>query len=77
MDTVPTGRVIPFPSITTWSRVAHQYVEYVLRGNPQAVCYYLEHQLSILKLTKFPAALRAAIDREHKKRGIGVEPCFH
>lgn len=76
MQTTSIGSVVQLPAATLWSRVAAKYADYVLRGDPRAGCFYLEHQLSVLKLSRSPAALREAIKKEFGRRGIDGEPRF-
>ena len=70
MASTSVGQVVPFPSVGVWSRIAAKYVEYVLCGDPRAGCFYLEHELHVLRLERFPSALREAIRKEYARRGI-------
>lgn len=70
MATTSVGQVVPFPAVEVWSRIAAKYVEYVLGGDPRAACFYLEHELHVLRLARFPGALREAIRKEYARRGI-------
>jgi hypothetical protein len=71
METAPSGgKVVPFPDPGRWTAIARKYVDNMTRGDPRAAFYYLDYELSVLKLSKAPPALNSAIDREYRRRGF-------
>jgi hypothetical protein len=69
-ETRKTARIIPLPDGRCWSLIARKYVDHMLSEDPRAAFFYLEHQLDVLKLSKPPPALQAAVDQEYRKRGF-------
>lgn len=70
METRSTAKIIPFPDSRRWPTIARRYVDNMTLGDPRAAFFYLEHQLSALHLSRPPAALRTAVEKEFRKRGF-------
>lgn len=73
---VDTCRIIPFPNLSLWRRVAKKYVDYMSLGDPRAAFYYLDYEIDLLKLAEVPGVLQKAIDQEYLKRGFSRPPQF-
>ena len=77
MTTQPTGcRIFPFPETRRWSGIAQKFVDYALRGDPRAAYFYLEYELSQLKVSRLPTGLKKEIEKEFKKRGFSGQIPF-
>ncbi|HYE36363.1 hypothetical protein [Methylocaldum sp.] len=71
METVEsTAQIIQFPDPRRWSMIARTYIDNLTLGDPRAAFFYLEYQLTALKLTGIPTVLKGEIEREYKRRGF-------
>ncbi len=70
-------KIIPFPDVGGWSRIAKNYVDYMTSGDPRAAFYYLEHELNSSGVSATPGGLKRAIEREYRKRGFLRPIGFH
>lgn len=74
--TPPACQIFSFPEARRWSCIAQKFVDYYLMGDPRAAYFYLEYELSLLKVSRLPAGLKEEIDKEYKKRGVSGQIRF-